>query len=54
MRQFKLNINTKNLKYPIIIGRKLYNNLPKLLDKNSISFNKCLIIIDNKIKKKII
>ena len=54
MRQFKLNINTKNLKYPIIIGRKLYNNLPKLLDKNSISFNKCLIVIDNKIKKKII
>jgi len=54
MKQFKLNINTKNQKYPIIIGRGLYNNLPKLLAKNSVSFNKCLIVIDNKIKKKII
>ena len=54
MKQFKLNINTKNQKYPIIVGRGLYNNLPKLLAKNSVSFNKCLIVIDNKIKKKII
>ena len=54
MKQFKLNINTKNQKYPIIIGRGLYSNLPKLLAKNSVSFNKCLIVIDNKIKKKII
>ena len=53
MKQFKLNINTKNQKYPIIVGRGLYNNLPKLLAKNSVSFNKCLIVIDNKIKKKI-
>jgi len=53
MRQFKLTINTKSKKYPIIIGRRLHNNLPKLLSKNSISFRKCLIVIDNKIKKKI-
>tara|TARA_Y100000590_G_scaffold351570_1_gene403807 strand:- start:72 stop:1178 length:1107 start_codon:yes stop_codon:yes gene_type:complete len=51
MRQFKLNVNTKSQNYPIIIGRSLYENLPKLLIKNSIKFNKCLIIIDNKIKK---
>ena len=54
MKQFKLNINTKNQKYPIIIGCGLYNNLPKLFAKNSISFKKCLFVIDNKIKKKII
>ena len=54
MKQFKLNINTKSQKYPIIIGRGLCNNLPKLLAKNFISFNKSLIIIDKKIKKKII
>jgi len=54
MRQFKLNINTKSQKYPIIIGRELYNNLPKLFAKNFVSFNKCLIVIDNKIKKKIV
>ena len=54
MRQFKLIINTKSKKYPIIIGKGLHNNLPKLLSKNSISFRKCLIVIDNKIKKKIV
>ena len=54
MKQYKLTINTKSKKYPIIIGRGLFNNLPKLLAKNSISFSKCLIVIDNKIKKKII
>ena len=54
MKQFKLNINTKSQKYPIIIGKGLYNNLQKLMDNNSIFFNKCLIVIDSKIKKKII
>ena len=54
MKQFKLNINTKSQKYPIIIGRGLYNNLPKLMSKNSIPSNKFLIVIDNKVKKKII
>ena len=54
MKQFKLNINTKSQKYPIIIGKGLYNNLHKIIVNNSIFFNKCLIIIDNKIKKKIV
>ena len=54
MKQFKLNINTKTQKYPIIIGRGLLNNIPKLLGNNSLYFTKCLIVIDNKIKKKII
>ena len=53
MKQFKLNINTKSQKYPIIIGKGLYNNLNKIIVNNSIFFNKCLIIIDNKIKKKL-
>ena len=54
MKQFKLNINAKSQKYPIIIGKGLYNNLYKIIADNSIFFNKCLIIIDNKIKKKIV
>ncbi len=54
MKQFKLNINTKTQKYPIIIGRGLLNNLPKLLKNNSLYFTKYLIVIDNKIKKKLI
>ena len=54
MKQFKLNINTKSQKYPIIIGKGLYNNLQKLMDNNSIFFSKCLIVIDSKIKKEIV
>ena len=54
MKKFKLNVDTKSQKYPIIIGRDLLNNIPKLLSKNSIYFRKCLIVIDNKLKKKII
>ena len=54
MKQFKLNINTKTQKYPIIIGRGLLNDLPKLLKHNSLYFTKYLIVIDNKIKKKVI
>ncbi len=54
MKKFKLTINTKSQKYPIIIGRGLLNNIPKLLKKNSINFSKCLIVIDNKLNKKIL
>ena len=55
MKQFKLNINTKTQKYPIIIGgNNLLNNLHKLLKHNSLYFNKYLIVIDNKIKKNLI
>ena len=54
MKQFKININTKSQKYQIIIGKGLCSNLNKLMDNNSIFFNKCLIVIDNKIEKKII
>ena len=54
MKPFKLKINTKSQKYPLIIGRGLYDKLPKLLFENSITFNKCLIVIDNKIQKKIV
>ena len=52
MKQFKLNINTKSNKYPIIIGHGVCNNLLKLLHSNSIFFNKCLFVIDNKIPQK--
>ena len=54
MKQFKININTKSQKYQIIIGKGLCSNLHKLMDNNSIFFNKCLIVIDNKIENKII
>jgi len=60
MKILKLIVNTKNEKYPILIGSNLLLNLSKILKKHSINFQKCLIIIDknisskeiNKIKKK--
>jgi len=54
MRAIKIQISTKDHKYPIIIGSGLINKLSKLLDYNSIKFDKCLLIIDSKIPKNII
>jgi len=54
MNTIKLQINTNNHKYPIIIGSNLIAKLSKLLNYNSIKFNKCLLVIDNKIPKNLI
>ena len=51
MKIIKIQINTKNHKYPIIIGSGLTTKISKLLNKNSIKFDKCLLVIDNKIPK---
>ncbi len=52
MKPIKLIVKTKNEKYPILIGRNLLSNLPNLLKKNSITFKKCLFVIDKNIPKK--
>ena len=54
MKQTKLNIITKNEKYPIIIGSNLTSNVSKIFKLNSIDFEKCLLIIDKNIPKKFI
>ena len=54
MGTIKLQINTKDHKYPIFIGSGLITKLSKLLSKNSIKFNKCLLVIDNKVPKTLI
>ena len=54
MKAIKIQISTRDHKYPIIIGSGLINKLSKLLDNNSIKFNKCLLIVDSKISKTII
>ena len=54
MKVTKIQINTKNHNYPIIIGSGLIAKIPKLLNNNSIKFAKCLLVIDNKIPKKLI
>ena len=49
MTTIKLIIKTKTEKYPIIIGTYIINNLNFYLNKNSIIFDKCLLIIDNNV-----
>ena len=51
MKIIKLKVNTKNSKYSIIIGSGIINKLSKILNQNSIKFNKCLLVIDSKIPK---
>ena len=52
MKKIKLNIKIKNEKYPIIIGSNLTSNISKIVKKNSINFEKCLVVIDKKIPNK--
>ena len=54
MSQFKLTIKTKNQSYNVFVGNNLIKNLLKILNSNFIDFNKCLLVIDNKIPKKLI
>ena len=54
MKPIKLIIKTKSETYPIIIGNNLLKNLSKILRRNSINFNQCLLVIDKKISKRII
>jgi len=51
MNTIKLKINTKSNKYSILIGSGISSKLLKILNDNSIKFNKCLLVIDKKIPK---
>ena len=54
MKESKLIVKTDTQNYPIIIGTNLSFQLLKIIKKNSIKFNKCLIVIDKNVPKKII
>ena len=54
MKNIKLKIKTKTQQYSIIIGSNLISKISKIFKDNSITFKKCLLIIDNNISKKII
>jgi 3-dehydroquinate synthase len=54
MNLIKLYVKTGNQKYPIFIGNNILNNLEKILKKNSINFNQCLVIVDKNVPKKLI
>ncbi len=51
MKPVKIIVKTKNEKYPILIGRSLIANFSNLLKKNSITYKKCLIVIDKNVPK---
>ena len=54
MNLIKLQVKTDSQRYPIIIGNNVINKITKILKENSINFNKCLIVIDSKVPKKLI
>ena len=51
MNSIKLHIKTNNQKYPIVIGNGVVSKILKLLKENSINFNQCLLVVDNKVPK---
>ena len=54
MNSIKLLIKTGNQKYPIIIGSNVLKNFNKLLKKNLIDFNQCLVVVDKNVPKKLL
>ena len=54
MKPIKLIVKTKSDSYPILIGSNIIKDLASHLRKNSINFNKCLLIIDKNVPKKMI
>ena len=54
MKSIKLIVKTKNSSYPIIIGSNLLNKIPNILFRSAIKFEKCLLVIDNRVPIKFI
>ena len=54
MKPIKLRIKTKTQNYPLIIGSNLILKLSSLIKNQSINFNKCLLIIDKNVPKKMV
>ena len=52
MKTTKLLIRTNHSKYSIFIGSKLISNLSEIIEKQSIEFKKCLLVIDKNAPKK--
>ena len=54
MKTTKLLIKTNVKNYPILIGHKLVSKISKIMDENSIKFEKCLLIKDKNVPKKFV
>ncbi len=54
MKIIKLKVKTEKDSYPILIGKNLITNLPKLFKENSINLKRCLIVIDKNVPNKFV
>ena len=54
MNSIKLLVKTRSHNYPIHIGSNILNKLQKLLKKNLIDFNQCLVVVDKNVLKKLV
>ena len=54
MNLIKLQVRTRNKKYPIFIGNNILDKIEKLLKENLVNFNQCLIVVDINVPKKLI
>ena len=53
MKIHNIKINTKTKKYSIVIGSNIIRNISIILFSHKINFEKCLIVLDNKIPIKL-
>ncbi len=51
---YKILVKTKSKKYSIFIGKDIILKTKNFFIKEGINYNKCLLVIDKKIPKKII
>tara|TARA_B110000238_G_scaffold176176_1_gene197083 strand:+ start:16 stop:1122 length:1107 start_codon:yes stop_codon:yes gene_type:complete len=54
MNLIKLQVNTGNQKYPIIIGSNILNKIKKFLSESFINYNQCLIVADKNVPRNLI
>ena len=52
MKKIKLVVKTSSKNYPIIIWSNIIKNISRIIQRNNIKFNKCLIVADKKVPKK--
>ena len=53
MKPIRLQIKTKSQDYPIIIGKNISSKLMGIASNNYLKFDKCLLVVDKNIPKKI-
>ena len=54
MNPIKLIVNSGTQRYPIYVGSNIIPKISIILKKNYIHFNKCLLVLDNNVPRKII